>query len=290
MEIDPEGLTLSTPAEVPAADAHHVTRPVTRPVTPPVTSRHAVLAVPVHRVWLAPTRVARLLATIGWVSAAATNAVLLFALEPDFELGEAHGYTVPLTDHAVFSGALVVSGLITSLSWLWWTTSAAFNARRLTLLGTSPLLPFVVYLGSPTLLVVGLDVPDYEQVCQWAAFGLLAIGHLVVLVSLRGTASRIGARTRDLTQLIILPIAWSGWRVSTNVVVSSLSSSWRTEWLLLGLGSISCLLLVGMAVSTWNATKDFDDACDRFRPDSPELHMPDPAVVAKAIRERYGQG
>lgn len=285
MEIDPNSLSLSSPADPPPAPSASSTH---------VTSRHAVIdaaqgAAHGHRVWLMPTRVARVLVTIGWSAGAATNLVLLFALEPDFALGESHGYTIPLTDHAVFSGALVVSGLTTAFAWLWWTAAAAFNARRLTRLGTSPFLPLVVYLGAPTLLVAGLDNPEYRTWLQWGAVGLLSVGHLAVLVSLRATAARIGARTRHLDQLILLPLAWVSWRFASNTAVSVVSSTWRTEWLLFGLGAVSCLLLVGMAVATWQATTDLDEACARFGHGPRDLHMPDPTVVAKAIREHYGQ-
>jgi hypothetical protein len=278
MEIDPNSLSLSTPADPPPAPSAQV------------TSRHAIVDGALgHRVWLMPTRAARGLATIGWMAGAVTNLVLLFALEPDFALGESHGYTIPLTDHAVFSGALVVSGLTTSLAWLWWTASAAWNARRLTRLGTSPFLPLVVYLGAPTLLVAGLDRSDDRVFFQWGAAGLLVIGHLAVLLSLRSTARRIGASTRNIDLLILFPLAWVSWRFASNTAVSVLSSSWRTEWLLFGLGAVSCLLLVGMAVATWQGTSDFDDACARYGHGPRDLHMPDSTVVAKAIRELYGQ-
>ena len=277
MEIDPPVLSLSTPAEPPPAP------------TAQITSRHAIIdGSPVNRVWLMPTRAARALATIGWISGAFTNLILLDALQPDFELGETHGFTIALTDHAVFSAALVVGGLTTSLAWLWWTSAAAYNARRLTRLGTSPFLPLVVYLGSPTMLVAGLDLPEYRDLLQWGAVALLALGHLAVLVSMRSTASRIGASVRNIDLLILFPLAWVSWRFAGNTLVSTMSAEWRNQWLFNGLGAVSCLLLVGMAWATWQATTDFDEACSRFGQAPRPMQMPDPGLVAKAIREHYG--
>jgi hypothetical protein len=273
-----------------------------RPEPPPADVWNGVEAEPEHLhhhahasghtpIFLLPTAVARLLATIGWLGGVLATVLMLVALEPTFQKGETRNFRLPLDEGAWFGATLIVSGALTYLGWLWWTLSAAFNARRLAPLSTSPWLPTSVYLIGPLIVLAGLEA-DSEYVglivaggCAW-----IGVGHLIVVASLKGTAGRIGASMTEFSKLLWLPLAWVAYRMFVNTMLTFVDGEWRSAGLFIALGGISGLFLLGLAAATWNATGSFDHSCHRLNTRSLGIELPSVDLVAAAIRQRALEG
>jgi hypothetical protein len=242
-------------------------------------------------IFLLPTAAARVLSTMGWLGGVLATVLLLIALVPTFENGDTGNFTIPLDEGAWFGATLIVSSVVTYLGWLWWTLSAAFNARRLAPLSTSPWLPTTVYLIGPLIVLAGLDAdPEYVELVVISGCAWIGIGHLIVVASLKSTAGRIGASMNEFSKLLWLPLAWVAYRMFVNTMLTFVDGSWRSPFLFIVLGAISGLYLLGMAVATWRATESFDHACRRLNTRSLGLELPNVELVAAAIRQRALEG
>jgi hypothetical protein len=242
-------------------------------------------------IFLLPTAIARLLATAGWMGTVVAGVLLLAALVPSFEVGETRNFMIPLDEGPWFGATVIVSTVVVYLGWLWWTLSAAFNARRVAPLSTSPWLPTMVYLVGPLIVLIGLDGEDpWVDVVVFCGLAWICIGHLIVVASFKGTAGRIGASVDEFSKLLWLPIASGVYRVCVNTLLANTDDQWRKPVLLFALGAVSVLFLVGMAVATWRATESFDHAVRRLNTRSLGLELPSADMVTAAIRKRALEG
>ena len=258
---------------------------------PDYLHHHATHASGHAPIFLLPTAAARVLATIGWLGGVVATALLLAALVPFFENGNTRNFKISLDEGAWFGATLIVSSAITYLGWLWWTLSAAFNARRLAPLSTSPWLPTAIYLIGPLIVLAGLDAdPEYVGLVVFCGCAWIGIGHLVVVASFKSTAGRIGASMNEFSKLLWLPLAWVAYRMFVNTMLTFVDGSWRSPGLFIALGGISGLFLLGMATTTWRATESFDHACHRLNTRSLGVELPSVDLVAAAIRQRALEG
>lgn len=234
--------------------------------------------------WLLPTTAAAVLTTIGWAGAVLAQLMLLSALVPSFDAGLTRDFVVPLDEHAWFGATTIVSGLAIYLGWLWWTVAAAFNVRRVSPLSTSPMLPAVVYLGSPVLVLMGLgETGNARTGLLFGGLVLFGLGHIMVIASFREAASRIGASGEEFSKLLWLPLAGVVYRVFVSLLLE-LVPSWHSTNVLLALAAIGGLFVAGMVVSTWRATRSFERACHRLNTRNLGADMPSVDLVAAALR------
>lgn len=244
-----------------------------------------------EQIFLLPTFIARVLSTAGWFGTVIATALLLSALMPYFRDDLTNGYTVDLQDAKWFAGALVASGLLVYVGWTWWSISAAFNAKRLAPLATSPWLPTTLYFGGPLIVLIGVDQGSTTGGfiviggCLW-----IGIGHLIVVSSLRSTASRIRASTDEFSKVFWLPLAWVVYRLFVNTMMPSVDDSWKHPALLLLLGAFGALFPLALAAATWNATGTFDAACKRLNKRGTALELPSADKITAAIRQRAMEG
>jgi hypothetical protein len=242
-------------------------------------------------IFLAPTSIARVLAATGWFGGVLATALLMVALVPAFREGETRNFMVSLDDNPWFGAILIVSCCVTYLGWLWWSVSAAFNARRLAPLSTSPWLPVGVYLIGPLIVLAGLDVDeDYVGLIVFCGCAWIGIGHLIVVASLRSTARRIGASVAEFSRLLWLPLAWTSYRLFVNTMLTFVDDSYKGPALLVTLGGFGALYLVATAVTTWRAIGSFDHACWRLNTRSLGLELPTADMVSAAIHQRALEG
>jgi hypothetical protein len=101
-----------------------------------------------------------------------------------------------------------------------------------------------------------------------------------VLLSLRGSARRIGADAHQFTKLIILPLASLGYRVIATTVLPQTSFNNTTFFAILVV--IDVILMMATAIAVWRAMHSFDQACARDRYSSVENQLP--AFMASAHR------
>ena len=242
-------------------------------------------------IFLLPTMVARILATIGWVGAVVTSTLLLVALFPSFEDGDSRNFVLELDAEPWYAATLIVSTAVIYLGWLWWSLSASFNARRLAPLATSPWLPTMVYLVGPLIVLIGLDADEsYRSLVVFGGCAWIAIGHLVVVASMRSTAGRIGASMDEFSKLLWLPLAGVAYRMLTITLLTFVDDAWQKPGLLLAFGALGVLFPVGMVAATWRATESFDHACHRVNTRSLGLELPTADMVTAAIRQRALEG
>jgi hypothetical protein len=256
------------------------------PAVPPRASRSKGR----RRPFLLPTAAARVLATMGWLGTALAWVLLLGALIPYFEDGDARGFWIALEDDAWFSATLIVSGIVVYLGWLWWAISAAFNVRRVSIIGTSPWLPTMVYLVGPLIVLASPELDTYSDVLAVCGIAWIGIGHLVVVASFRKSAARIGGLTDEFSKLLWLPLAWLAYRGIANAIVTFTDDAWRKPVFLFVIGAIGALFPLAMASAVWRATEAFDHACRRLNSRGNVVDLPSAELVTAAIRKRALEG
>lgn len=181
--------------------------------------------------------------------------------------------------------------MLVYVGWAWWSISAAFNARRLVALSTSPWLPTSVYLVGPVIVLVGADGNDWVgDVIVAAGCCWIGIGHLVVVASLRTTAGRLRASIDEFAKVFWLPLAWVAYRMFANTMLTFADDGWRSPWLLLGIGGVSALFPLALSVATWHASGTFDAACRRLNTHSTGLELPSTEMITAALRQRALEG
>lgn len=170
---------------------------------PDLLHHHVPVTAPHRGLMMAPTRLARVLASTGWAGELLAMLLLLVALVPAFDTGDSRDFMIPLDESAWFGGTLIVSTLVTYFGWFWWSTVASYNAHRVVPLATSPWLPTLVYLGGPVFALAGLDLGRAARpYVVFAGLVWLGLGHLMVVASLRTSADRMGASTYEFSKLL----------------------------------------------------------------------------------------
>jgi hypothetical protein len=235
--------------------------------------------------WLLPTHGARLVVTAGWAGLVVADVLLLSALMPSFRRGLTEGYVVSLEDHQILNATLLGSTVVLLLGWTWWSLSATMNARKVHPMATTPMLPAVAYLGAPIVFMFGADRSDADRLSfMIGAAVLLIVGHLSVVLSLKGTSARIRAATDEFSKLFWLPLAWVSYRIVVSAFADELDPAWRTMGVLVGLGAIETLFLVALLVSSWRAMTSFDNACHRLATRTLGNELPPPELIASVLR------
>lgn len=242
--------------------------------------------------FLVPTWVLRVLATIGWSFAALACVAFLVAVTPVLRSGRPQDIWINPDDDRWFAAASVVCTLLVYVGWTLWSTVAAFNAGRVSAMSTSPWLPLTAYVGGPIAIVV-LGLETGEMMRDLAPYLLvlwLGAGHLVVVASLRSTASRIRGSVYAFSKLFWLPLAWTAYQLFMNMIFTVVDDVWQYPWLMVLLLGAAMLYPVAMAIATWEATGTFDAACHRLNTRSLGLELPAPELITAAIRQRAMEG
>ncbi|MEO7370228.1 MAG: hypothetical protein ABIZ69_05155, partial [Ilumatobacteraceae bacterium] len=167
------------------------------------------------------------------------------------------------------------------LGWVVWTTFAAINGHRVVPLASSPWLPPFAYLLGPVAAAAGAVYrPESNGIWLVAAIAWVCLGHGLVLLSLRGSARRIGADADQFTRLIWFPLASLGYRIIATTILPE-TSFINTTWFAV-LVTIDVILMLSTATAVWRAMHSFDQACARDRYSSVENQLP--AFMAAAHR------
>jgi hypothetical protein len=235
--------------------------------------------------WLLPTHGARLVVTSAWAGLVVADVLLLSALMPGFRRGDTSGYRVDLGDHDLLRGTLTGSAVLLLFGWTWWSMSAALNARKLSPMAPTPLLPAVAYLGGPFVFMFGSGRTDADRTTfAIAAVAMLLVGHQTVVLAFKGCAERIRASVSDFQQVFWLPLAWVSYRLVVAAFVDSLDPAWRTIGVLVAIGAIEVAFASMTMVATWRAMTSFDAACHRLATRSLGNELPPSHVLAAALK------
>lgn len=243
-------------------------------------------------VFLFPTWVLRVLPTIGWAFAAVACVAFLVAVTPVLQSGDPQNVWVGLDDDRWFAAASVVSSLLVYAGWTLWSMAAAFNAGRVSAMSTSLWLPLGVYIAGPIAIVV-VGQQGGEMLADLMPYLLvmwIGVGHLVVVASLRSTASRIRGSIYAFSKLFWLPLAWTAYQMFVNMIFTVVDDVWQYPWLMVLLLGAAMLYPVAMALATWEATQSFDAACHRLNTRSLGFELPAPELITAAIRQRAVEG
>ncbi|MCU1360237.1 MAG: hypothetical protein JWN99_1526 [Ilumatobacteraceae bacterium] len=250
------------------------------------------------QLWTKPARVMTLLATLTIFGSFVVQLALVYPTLED------HTGTAEEIRSTVFDshGYAVVSGLASLafvLGWLWWSTAAAFNARRLLPRTTSPYLPVFIYV----LLPIGLSAGRIQLIGHETGNGrtddyitvtavvLAVIGHMIVVGSFRSTADRIGASVDEFSKVLWIPLAWIAYALMVATMVGLYGGQWRSTPVLTALLTIALLFPLLMIVSTWRAMTSFDHACHRMNSRDDELDAPTIDLMNNAFRQQaLGRG
>ncbi|MFN8022195.1 MAG: hypothetical protein U0Q03_11765 [Acidimicrobiales bacterium] len=153
----------------------------------------------------------------------------------------------------------IVVGELAYLTWCWWCTIAAINARRLTPLATSPLFPPIVYLGGP--LIVGVSFAGTGEVYRsgpWIGVAVVVLGHLAVLASLRSTTRRLRGDGAVFSHMLWVPFVAT---MTGNMVVRLLADGFDDDQLVRAHLAVVSLVSVLQGGLVWSATASFDRLC-----------------------------
>lgn len=227
------------------------------------------------------TGATRVLAAAGSIGSAVAYTVAAVALSKSYRHITADNWRAAFDEIRWLLPLMISSFGMAYLGWVLWATLAAVNGHRVVPLATSPFLPPVAYLVGPIAAVVGsVYKPEYNGAWLGGAVVWVCIGHGIVLLSLRGSARRIGADAHQFTKLIILPLASLGYRVIATTVLPQTSFNNTTFFAILVV--IDVILMMATAIAVWHAMHSFDLACARDRYSSVENQLP--AFMASAHR------
>ncbi|MEY2583789.1 MAG: hypothetical protein QOE09_3638 [Ilumatobacteraceae bacterium] len=230
---------------------------------------------------LVGTGATRVLAAAGWLGSAIGYMVAAIALSKSYRHITADNWRAAFDEIRWLVPLMVSSFGMAYLGWVVWATLAAINGHRVAPLASSPFLPPVAYLVGPIAAGAGsIYMPEYNGAWLVGAVGWVCIGHGIVLLSLRGSARRIGADARQFTKLIWFPLSSLGYRVIAMVVLPQTSFDNSTWFAILVVIDVTLMLATAFAV--WRAMHSFDQACARDRYSSIENQLP--AFMASAHR------
>lgn len=230
---------------------------------------------------LVGTSAPRSLAAVGWVGAAICYAIAAVVLSKSFRHLTGDNWRDALREVRWLMPLLVSSVGIAYLGWIVWTTLAAINGHRVAPMASSPWLPPMAYLVGPAAAAAGaIYRPDMTRSLLVGAALWVFIGHGFVLFSMRSSARRIGADSREFTKLIWFPLASLGYRIIATTVLPSTSFDSPTVYT--ALISIDVILMLAGAFAAYGAMHSFDLACARDRYSSVANQLP--AFMASAHR------
>ena len=259
--------------------------PVFEPYEPEILNMPVVTRAYEHtphaRPDLLATGATRVLAGAGWTGSVIGYTIAAGALSRSYRHITADNWR-PAFDEIHWLLPLMISSFgMAYLGWVVWATTASINGHRVAPLASSPWLPPVAYLVGPIAAVVGsIYKPEANGYWLVGALGWVFIGHGSVLVSLRSSARRIGADSRQFSKLIWFPLASVGYRIIAMRVLPDTSfdnSIWFTV-----LVAIDLILMTATAFAVWRAMHSFDQACARDRYSAVENQLP--AFMASAHR------
>jgi hypothetical protein len=225
-------------------------------------------------------------AVTGWVVGAVASALMTL-----WWVGESRvGTDLDDADFPDNLITLMISGAVmVYLGFMWWASASCVNARRIRPLAGSPFLPIWVYVGGPLLAgasaVVDRRSDLLGDLVLLVAGLTVALGHWIVVGSLRSTARRVGAATKPFTRLMWLPVAVP---IARSVVIGLLGTRLEPDDAVTLQLATSPVLGLVLAAVLWHASRTFDQACrsDVIRRTDHELPSGD--VVAAALRRSIG--
>jgi hypothetical protein len=227
------------------------------------------------------TGATRVLAAAGSIGSAVAYTVAAVALSKSYRHITGDNWRAALDEIRWLLPLMISSFGMAYLGWVVWATLAAINGHRVAPLASSPFLPPVAYLVGPIAAAVGsIYRPEYNGAWLGGAVVWVCIGHGIVLLSLRGSARRIGADAHQFTRLIWFPLSSLGYRMIATTVLPQTSFNNSTWFTILVV--IDVTLMMATATSVWRAMHSFDQACARDRYSSVENQLP--AFMAAAHR------
>ncbi len=230
---------------------------------------------------LVGTSATRVLAAAGWLGSAVCYTVAAVALSKSYRQITTDNWEAALDEIGWLLPLMVSSFAMAYLGWVVWSTLAAINGHRVAPLASSPWLPPFAYLFGPAAAAAGsIYKPGYDLWFVAAAVAWVCVGHGIVLVSLRGSARRIGADAYQFTKLLWFPLAALGYRMIATMVLPE--TSFNNSALFAALVAIDVALMMATALGVWRAMHSFDQACARDRYSSVENQLP--AFMAAAHR------
>ena len=228
---------------------------------------------------LVGTGATRVLAAAGWLGSAVGYTVAAIALSTSYRHITADNWRAAFDEIRWLVPLMVSSFGMAYLGWVLWATLAAINGHRVVPLASSPWLPPLAYLFGPGVAASGAVYwPEFNGYWLAGAIAWACIGHGIVLLSLRGSARRIGADARQFSRLIWFPLSSLGYRVIATMVLPETSFN-HTSWFTV-LVVIDVTLMLATASTVWRAMHSFDQACARDRYSSVENQLPAFMAVA----------
>jgi hypothetical protein len=222
---------------------------------------------------LVGTSATRVLAAAGWLGTVSGYTVAAVALSKSYRHITGDNWRAALEEIHWLLPLMISSFGMAYLGWVVWTTLAAMNGHRVAPLTSTPWMPPVAYLLGP-VLAFAASIYRPEANGWWVA-GTIAwvyLGHVFVLVSLRSSASRLGADSGEFTKLIWFPLASVGyWLIAATVLPETSFYNTTSFSVLIAIGVI---LMMSTAVAVWRAMNSFDQACARDRYGSVENQLP----------------
>lgn len=227
------------------------------------------------------TTAPRTLAAAGWVGCAIGYAVAALILSKSYRHITSDNWRDALREIRWLMPLMVSAFGLAYLGWIVWTTLAAINGHRVAPMASSPWLPPMAYLMGPVLGAAGaLYKPEMTRGAVVGAVAWVCIGHGFVLLSLRSSARRIGADSREFTKLIWFPLASLGYRIIATTVLPS--TSFDSSTIYTAMIAIDVTLMLAGAFAAYRAMHSFDLACSRDRYSSVANQLP--AFMASAHR------
>jgi len=219
------------------------------------------------------TGATRVLAAAGWLGCAVCYTVAAIALSRSYRHITADNWRVAFDQIRWLMPFMISSFGMAYLGWVVWATLAAINGHRVAPLASSPFMPPLAYLVGPVAAAVAsLYKPEYNGYWVAGAIAWVCIGHGLVLVSLRSSAHRIGADSKQFSRLLWFPLAAMGYRMIAIVVLPDTSFD-NSVWFAL-LVAIDVTLMTATAFAAWRAMHSFDAACARDRYSAVENQLP----------------
>lgn len=161
--------------------------------------------------------------------------------------------------------AVTAIAACTTLGWLWWTTSAALNARHRARYAVSPFFASIaalVIIGSGALLPQVIDALSERsgEAGLIALFVVLMVAPVVAffgtLTAYRRSAGAIGASQRPWNVIIIVPWVMVALNLFAQFFTKAVGDNFLTV-----IGVVNLTFLGAMVLALYQAMSSFDRAC-----------------------------
>jgi hypothetical protein len=178
--------------------------------------------------------------------------------------------------------ALIVAVVSCSvLGWMWWTTSAAMNARKQARYTVSPWfspLLIVLMVGCTALLIATLQSDSYGEQDQSrktlvivALATIIVISHFLILEAYRRAAHVIGASSRPWLIVVVVPWVMLGANLLAQFFARTVGASYLKVSVLANM-----FVFGGLVLALYQAMSSFDRACSgRHMSHSDRGELPD---------------